>query len=337
MNIEELRLIAAIKSGIGEAYAFETKYSEMHYGFTPQNLEEEDYERDSTEFSLRVTIEKIYRQSVVLAERLGLPFYAAEILKARQKVRDLTRMVPSQWGPEALECPALAIAVDFFGPLEEMVEGPMISGLEVFETILHNSAKIMYERGEKPSNEAEVRREIFSILKCTFHDAVREIPITKLFKTFKPDLGVRSLKAAAEYKYADTEQRVKEVLDGIYADMRGYAGDHRWKTFYAVIYMTQPFYSQQQIEKEFRNVSADRNWIPILLTGPGRARTTPKKVPWKIIKNKRKKSREVTRRAFRSLRRRAWLGVKWRSVSCSLGIRIGGPCEARSARFFVCG
>lgn len=45
-------------------------------------------------------------------------------------------------------------------------------------------------------------------------------------KTYKQDLGVRSLMAVAEYKYAATENEVRRALDGIYTDMKGYSGHY---------------------------------------------------------------------------------------------------------------
>ena len=103
-----------------------------------------------------------------------------------------------------------------------------------------------------------------------FPDTVREIPIGQVTKTYKPDLGVRSLKAAAEYKYVVTDVEAKTIIGGFYEDMRGYAGSDDWKHFYAVVYMTKPFFTLQQIKAEFDHVAADRNWTPVLVHGDGK-------------------------------------------------------------------
>jgi hypothetical protein len=89
-------------------------------------------------------------------------------------------------------------------------------------------------------------------------------------KTYKPDIGIRSLKSAAEYKYAVTEEEARKIIGGFYEDMRGYAGSEDWKYFYAVVYMTKPFFTLQQIQAEFHHVEADKNWVPILVHGEGR-------------------------------------------------------------------
>jgi hypothetical protein len=98
---------------------------------------------------------------------------------------------------------------------------------------------------------------------------MREIPVGQLLKTYKPELGVRSLMAAAEYKFASSEAEVKKSLDEIYADMRGYYGHPEWRTFFAVIYTTDTLLHQKKLEEEFRGVKADVNWTPIIVVGKG--------------------------------------------------------------------
>jgi hypothetical protein len=139
-----------------------------------------------------------------------------------------------------------------------------------FESILQNTSKIVYDRGILPTSEAEVRKCVYDILIHVFPDTIREIPIAQVTKTYKPDLGIRSLKAAAEYKYAVTEDEAKKIIGGFYEDMRGYAGSEDWKHFYAVVYMTKPFFTLQQIQAEFSHVAADENWFPILVHGDGK-------------------------------------------------------------------
>ena len=138
-----------------------------------------------------------------------------------------------------------------------------------FERILINTPKIVKDRGVEPANEAEVRKCVYDLLIHVFPDTVREIPIVKETKTYKPDLGVKSLKVAAEYKFADSAEEVKHAVGGLYEDMRGYAGSEDWKFFYAVIYMTDAFFTQEQIMSEFNHAEADDNWKPILVFGKG--------------------------------------------------------------------
>jgi len=141
-----------------------------------------------------------------------------------------------------------------------------------FESILQNTAKIVFDRDVKPNSEAQVRKCVYDVLIHIFPDTVREIPIAQVTKTYKPDIGIRSLKAAAEYKYAVTEEEAKKVIGGFYEDMKGYAGSDDWQHFYAVVYMTKPFFTLQQIQAEFAHVGVGKNWMPILVHGDGTRR-----------------------------------------------------------------
>jgi hypothetical protein len=145
-----------------------------------------------------------------------------------------------------------------------------------FEGILINTPKIVRDREIEPSNEAEVRKCVYDLLIHVFPDAVRETSIIQGTKTYKPDIGIKSLKTAAEYKFADSAEEVKKAIGGLYEDMRGYAGSEDWKHFFAVVYMTDAFFTQQQIMAEFKHTSADENWKPILVIGKGARK---KKVP----------------------------------------------------------
>lgn len=138
-----------------------------------------------------------------------------------------------------------------------------------FEGILINTPKIVKDREIEPANEAEVRKCVYDLLIHVFPDAVRETSIIQGTKTYKPDIGIKSLKTAAEYKFADSADEVKKAIGGLYEDMRGYAGSEDWKHFFAVVYMTDAFFTQQQIMAEFKHTSADDNWKPILVIGKG--------------------------------------------------------------------
>jgi hypothetical protein len=139
---------------------------------------------------------------------------------------------------------------------------------DVLATILRNTGKLVAQRKLTPSSETQVRNAMLEYIQLAFEDARKEIPISKKFKTYRADIGVPSLRAAIEYKYVKAANQMKSCLDGIYADMKGYGGDDAWRTFYAVFYMTGPFYRQDQVEEEFALVRADLNWTPILVLGP---------------------------------------------------------------------
>lgn len=135
------------------------------------------------------------------------------------------------------------------------------------EKILRNTPFIIKQWNIEPKNETEVKNCVYKTLIHSFPDLVKEIPISKETKTYKPDIGVKSLKSAIEYKFADNEEEVKTALGGIYEDIQGYSGSEDWTCFYAVIYMTDMFYTNEQIMSEFPD--AQHHWKLILVYGKG--------------------------------------------------------------------
>lgn len=147
----------------------------------------------------------------------------------------------------------------------------------LLEQVLRGTPKMLLDREVEPKNEAEVRKEVYKTLIHVFPDTVREIPIAKISKTYKPDIGVKRLKSAIEYKYVSSEQEAKSSIGGIFEDIHGYEGSLDWTTFYAVIYMTAPFMTQDQVEAEFSLSNAPHHWKPIVVGGYGEREYKSKK------------------------------------------------------------
>lgn len=270
MGLEELLLTESLRNTLAEAYAAKSAYCREVERRAGHVLADGDLvlavaeAKDTFEFR----VEKAFRDLLILAERLGLPILRGEIAEVRTAHKDLTHLVPTDYDIE-LHSPPLADAWKFFESLATMTAGRELSGLGVFETLLRNTGRLISDRGLEPANEAQVRGEIFKVLKLAFHDVAREIPLHKPLKVYKPDIGVPGLLAAAEYKFIDTEQEAKTAVGGIYEDMRGYSARHDWRSFYAVFYMTSDFFSQRELDTEWRLVKADLNWTPIVVQGPG--------------------------------------------------------------------
>lgn len=139
----------------------------------------------------------------------------------------------------------------------------------LLEQILRGTSKMIFDRKIEPSNEAEVRAEVYKTLIHVFPDTVREIPIAKVSKTYKPDIGVKRIKSAIEYKFVDSEKEAKTAIGGIFEDIQGYEGSLDWTTFYAVIYMTDNFLTSDQVTAEFKLSKVPHNWKPIVVFGKG--------------------------------------------------------------------
>ncbi|MBX3429978.1 MAG: hypothetical protein KF779_10380 [Hyphomonadaceae bacterium] len=219
--------------------------------------------------SLQFKLDRAFREMRMLTDRLGLKSLGAEIARYCQETPSFSEVEPFPFSEPGKYAPSLRQARIYFDSLSAMTLGTRVSGLEVFKTILRNSGAIIAARGLEPKNEKEVEKAIYQVVSWCFHDAVAQMTIPQLVKNYKPEFGVRSLMAAAEYKFATTEQEVKIALDGFYSDMRGYSGSHEWRNFFAVLYTTEPLLHQQKLEAEFAGVGADKNWAAILVTGPG--------------------------------------------------------------------
>lgn len=270
MNIEEQLLAASIRDTIRDADLALVKYYHLCENNRLDNVDEGDHaeELEEAQRNLSFFIEKVFRDTAILAERMALPGYRKEVLRTRKAFKDLTATEMPPW-EIMFHSPPLAAARTVFNSIATMFEGREVTGLHIFETILHNTSKIIERAGLMPSSEAQVREAVRGILQLAFRDVIREIPIPKSIKVYRPDIGVPSLMAAAEYKFIDLMQEAKAALEGIYADMRGYAGNHTWRNFYAVLYMTENFYNQADVDYEFRLVKADVNWTPLVVIGPG--------------------------------------------------------------------
>lgn len=142
-------------------------------------------------------------------------------------------------------------------------------GQNLLERILIGTPKIITDNGLEPKNEKEIRNAVYKILIHVFPDTVREIPISKVSKVYKPDVGIRKLKTAVEYKFADSLEELKTCIGGIFEDVKGYEGSEDWTTFYAVIYQTDHFMTQAQVDEEFKLSKVGHNWKPILVYGKG--------------------------------------------------------------------
>jgi hypothetical protein len=267
MALEEQLLTASLVNTFHEARAVLQKL----YDLGPRSLQEAEAsseEYDQAIHFLAYYVEKAFRDVGILAERLGLPLLRAEIAQARPEIENLTdtTVLPDDF---TFHSEPLQIARHYFDSLQTMTQGRDITGLGIFENILQNAGKIIEARKLEPKNEKEIRTALREVLGFAFPDVVKEIPIEKSLKTYHPDIGVTSLMAAAEVKFVTTKEEAKAALDGIYADMKGYSGRYEWRSFYAVIYMTEPFYSQKDVEREFRLVKAELSWTPFVVLGPG--------------------------------------------------------------------
>lgn len=221
---------------------------------------------------LRDHIKSIWVRLQFAYEALGLSDLLAELRAGFEAHRDsLTSVGMTMTGyPDS---PSLSYLGMYFRPLKASVpsteEADRAVAVQQLERVLLGTPKLVKDRNLQPASEKDVRKAMYDLLIHFYPDTVREVSIAKQSKVYKPDIGVPSLKAAIEYKFVDSEKELKTALGGIYTDVAGYAGSEDWKVFFAVVYMTEPYFTQAQVEAEFKLSKVDRSWKPLLVVGKG--------------------------------------------------------------------
>ncbi|MGB9991015.1 hypothetical protein [Pseudoduganella rhizocola] len=252
----ELRLS---NDALGKLDGLERSYSRMS---------EVDADADNHKIAIHVLeyhLQRTLRAIGALAERLGTPSIEREVSALRQ---DRAKLQATTREYDDLHSEALAIARSCFAPLRAMTDAHKVTAQDVFRNIISKTAVMLGNMGKAPTSEAEVRNAVFEVCSYSFPDAIKEVGIPKLLKTYKGDLGIPSLRTMVEFKFITSPAEMKAALDGVYADMKGY-NHPDWDTFYGVFYMTEPFYTQDDVEREFKFVGADRSWTPIVVQGRG--------------------------------------------------------------------
>lgn len=243
---------------------------------------------------------------LLLIERAGLPLFRSTYVEAMRPFDGKFDVVEhSPHDPEDLYSDPLILLDQTFEALSAIVRGARdreLSALALFESILRQAPYILTDREIVPTSEAEVRRPLFDVLKAVFPDCQREIPVPHIFKLYRADLGVRSIKALAEIKYAIDEKELRTQIGGIYEDMKGYAGDPQWSQFFAVFYTATPVAAPERIEEEFRLSRVDYGWVPIIVHGTGTRRLPAPRVANKSTTRPAQKRLPIKKASGRSVR-----------------------------------
>lgn len=235
--------------------------------------DEPDEEEELAEMQLVHAMSRIELRLTAAFETLGLRLLAERLAKqiSSHKSRTSFQMLP--WIGE-LWNPALGDLIAFYEVLKPYLppgeaDAEVPRERERLRSILAGTPKMLSDRQLDPKNEHDVEMAVYQTLIHIFPDTVRQIPIPKTVKTYKPDIGVRGLKTAIEYKFADTDTEFKDCLDGIFTDIHAYAGSQDWTEFVAVIYTTGAFFTQAQLEAHLQASSVPSNWHFIMVTGRG--------------------------------------------------------------------
>lgn len=244
----------------------------FRYTYFPDSGPDEDERFTEAKAALGYRLRQAHLRMLVLLERAELPLFRADYAAGFGAFADLETVGHSPYDPEDLYSDPLIHISETFEALSAMVRTSAdqdTGGLALLERLLTQTPYMLADRAIVPTSEADIRKPIYDILKMVFPGARREIPVSHLFKTYRADLGVPSLKALVEVKYALTEAELRSELDGIYADIKGYAGDPQWTRFFALFYTATPVAAPERMLEEFRLSRVDMDWTPIIVHGVG--------------------------------------------------------------------
>lgn len=136
--------------------------------------------------------------------------------------------------------------------------------INVLENILKGTGKIIHDANLKKVSETEIYNEVKKYIRAAFpttKNASNEFP--KMLKTYKPDILIPELSCVIEYKYADSYERLKQVIDEIHIDVTNYSGNSKYNRFYAVIVMSKNFLSPSQCSAAWNEKGFSNSWQPI--------------------------------------------------------------------------
>ena len=159
-------------------------------------------------------------------------------------------------------------------------ESSVQTSLRILENLLNGTATILEDAQITPTCESDINRLMKPVIQAAFPGSIPSAPIATVMKTYKPELGVTSLGALVEYKFADNKEDMKQCVDGVFADSRGYTGDGKWNTFFAVFFQTGAYYNQADLDAQFKQCGVEA-WKVILVTGRAakKKKTTPQTTP----------------------------------------------------------
>jgi hypothetical protein len=270
MTANIVKLAEMIERSMEEAFsAFRAFGNELeNVGWSEPEEPTDTYE--DAEGALGYHLEAAFREMMVLAERLDLSDTRSELAAAfaEQKKRGLARVQPDPMISDYV-CQAYDVARTWWTLLQSQLPSGLRSALDIFENILASTPLIIRRADKFPTKEAEVRREVLPILQYAFPDTLQDAPNPKPLKVYKADFGIPSIKAMAEYKFADDESEVTKSIDELAVDMKGYSGSDEWVHFYAIIYQTAPYSTRKLVDAQVKSLGANAHWKVILVTGPG--------------------------------------------------------------------
>jgi hypothetical protein len=135
-------------------------------------------------------------------------------------------------------------------------------------SILRNTGFILKNMKAKIVHEADIYKQVKWVLGLYYPTVRRgnKASFIKEFKSYNPDILIPELKTAIEYKYIDNPlDNIDDFLDQLKGDSTNYVEDHRYDTFYAVIYIEDiSIATPESIEVAWKAKNFPNNWSLVL-------------------------------------------------------------------------
>jgi hypothetical protein len=119
----------------------------------------------------------------------------------------------------------------------------------------------------EPSRELDVDKAVLEFLRILFDGVLSNVKIPAEVKCYKPDAGIRGLRALIEYKFVDSADKLGGIIDQINADVPAYSDTRDWSWFYVVLYLTDKFLPPKDIFARFS--AMPHNWQVIVVYHKG--------------------------------------------------------------------
>src|SRR5262249_18720854 len=131
-----------------------------------------------------------------------------------------------------LECPSFEYISTLIKGLR-LASGDAMNSQESYElakleTLLRKTPTLIHRRRIKPAGEMKLQEIMHDYLGAYFTEYKHPLTIPGIVKDFKPDGGIRNLRTAIEFKYANSREEVARSLGGIFEDAGGYSGSLDW-------------------------------------------------------------------------------------------------------------
>lgn len=229
-----------------------------------ENIEGLEFELEVLEYDIR----KLYRYVCIGFELAGLD-KALDLLHSEWQEME-SNLRELHFVPEVDNSFSLPLSMlQTYTRGLKMAAGPKVFErenyeIELLERLLKSTAVRLRKREIYPSCEADIQRVMDDYLQAIFVDYVPQFTIPGHIKHFKPDGGIMHLQAAIEFKFVNSGARLKTALSGIFEDAAGYNGTEDWKRFYSVIYMTEPFETEDRFAQDLLRGGL-KGWQAILV------------------------------------------------------------------------